>query len=87
MQVKELQYNFGSTKHNETVNRNCGRPGCNGEAHFMSLDAHTSAMRPPNLVQKHGTEEAESKVEIQAEKLDTNTGLSNSFSAGSSACT
>lgn len=87
MQVKELQYSLGSTKHNETVNRNCGSPGCNGEAHFMSLDTHTSAMRPPNLVQKHGTKEAKSKVEIQAEKLDINTGLSKSFSAGSSACT
>ena len=87
MQVKELQYSLGSTKHNETVNRNCGSPGCNGEAHFMSLNTHTSAMRPPNLVQKNGTEEAKSKVEIQAEKLDINTGLSKSFSAGSSACT
>ncbi|KAI5444301.1 hypothetical protein KIW84_012799 [Lathyrus oleraceus] len=33
----------------------------------------SSAMRPPNLVRKHGTEEAKSKVEIQAEKLDINT--------------
>ncbi|KAI5438885.1 hypothetical protein KIW84_024564 [Lathyrus oleraceus] len=77
MQVKELQYSLGSTKHNETVNRNCGSPGCNGEAHFMSLDTHTSEMRPPNLVQKHGTEEAKSKVEIQAEKLDINTEATN----------
>ncbi|CAL5187681.1 unnamed protein product [Lathyrus oleraceus] len=87
MQVKELQHSLGSTKHNEMVNRNRGSPGCNGEAHFMSLNTHTSAMRPPNLVQKNGTEEAKSKVEIQAEKLDINTGLSKSFLAGRSACT
>ncbi|CAK8539514.1 unnamed protein product [Lathyrus sativus] len=87
MQVKALQHNLGSTKHNETVNRNHGSPGCNGEAHLMSLDTHAGAMRTPNPAQKHGTEEAKSKVEIQAEKLDINRSLSKSFLAGSSACT
>ncbi|KAL5099028.1 hypothetical protein RYX36_003355 [Vicia faba] len=87
MQDKALQHSLASAKHNETVNRNRGSPGCNGEAHLMSMDAHAGAMRPPKLVQKHDTNEAKTKEEIQAEKFDTNTSLFKSFLAGSSACT
>ncbi|KAL5065951.1 hypothetical protein RYX36_027688 [Vicia faba] len=87
MQDKALQHSLASAKHNETVNRNRGSPGCNGEAHLMSMEAHAGAMRPPKLVQKHDTNEAKTKEEIQAEKFDANTSLFKSFSAGSSACT
>ncbi|KAI5440879.1 hypothetical protein KIW84_010369 [Lathyrus oleraceus] len=58
----ELQYSLGSTKHKETVNRNCGSPVCNGEAHCMSLDTHTSAMRPP----KSGTKAWYRRSEIKS---------------------
>jgi len=88
MQDKALQHSHNSTTHNEPVNRNHGTPGCNGEAHLMSLDTDTSAMRPPKLVQKHATaEEAKSKTEIKAEEPDISTCLAKSFSERNSTCT
>ncbi|GAU29297.1 hypothetical protein TSUD_226680 [Trifolium subterraneum] len=88
MEDEALQHSLVSTKDMETVNQNHGNPGCNGEAHLMSLDTDTCAMRPPKLVQKNDTtKEAESKAEIQAEKPNISTSLAKSFSIGSSTCT
>jgi hypothetical protein len=87
VQDKALRHTLDSTKYKKTVNCYHGSPACNGEARLTSMDTDTCAMRPPKLANKHYTEEAKSKAQIQAEKPDISTSLTKSLSERSSTCT